>query len=91
MIKSWRHKGLQELFDHGRSAKVAPALHKRIAVRLNAIEVATAVRQLNRPGYNFHRLHGQPVRYTIHVNGPWCITFAWDGSGAVDVDLEQYH
>jgi len=27
----------------------------------------------------------------VHVNGPWCLTFAWDGEDAVRVDLEQYH
>ena len=27
------------------------------------------------PGFNFHGLQGVPKRYSIHVNGPWCITF----------------
>ena len=31
------------------------------------------------------------MRYSIHVNGPWCITLEfWDGD-AYAVDLEQYH
>ena len=30
-------------------------------------------------------------RHTISVNGPWRITFEWDGENAVKVDLEQYH
>jgi toxin HigB-1 len=34
---------------------------------------------------------GKPQRYSIHVNGPWCITFEWEGSEALRVDLEQYH
>jgi proteic killer suppression protein len=46
---------------------------------------------MNIPGFNFHRLQGQPVRYTVHVNGPWCLTFEWEGEDAVHVDLEQYH
>ena len=29
--------------------------------------------------------------YSAHVNGPWCVTFGWDGANAVDVDFEQYH
>jgi len=43
------------------------------------------------PGFNFHRLRGKPARWTVHVNGPWCLTFEWDGEDAVRVDLEQYH
>jgi proteic killer suppression protein len=27
----------------------------------------------------------------VHVNGPWCITFEWDGEDAVRVALEEYH
>lgn len=43
------------------------------------------------PGFNFHPLVGKPKRYSIHVNGPWTITFGWEAGEAVDVDLEQYH
>ncbi|RUZ51255.1 plasmid maintenance system killer, partial [Mesorhizobium sp. M7A.F.Ca.CA.004.05.2.1] len=28
---------------------------------------------------------------TVHVNGPWCITFEFDGKDAARVDFEQYH
>jgi plasmid maintenance system killer protein len=28
---------------------------------------------------------------SIHVNGPWCITFEWQDGKALRVDLEQYH
>jgi toxin HigB-1 len=26
-------------------------------------------------GFDFHALRGTPRRYSIHVNGPWGITF----------------
>lgn len=91
MIKSWRHKGLKELHATGRSRHVAPALTARVLRRLDALNVATSPQQMNIPGFDFHALHGSPKRYTVHVNGPWCVTFGWDGTDAVDVDLEQYH
>ena len=47
---------------------------------------------LNQPGFDFHPLRGsRPRRYSIHVNGPWCITFEWRNGRALRVDLEQYH
>jgi proteic killer suppression protein len=46
---------------------------------------------MNAPGYDFHPLKGLSPRYTVHVNGPWCIAFGWDGADAIEVDLEQYH
>jgi proteic killer suppression protein len=46
---------------------------------------------LSLPGFDFHRLQVKPTRYSIHVNGSWCVTFEWDGEDATNVDLEQYH
>ena len=92
MIESFKHKGLKELFEKGRSTRVAPALQKRATVRLDAIAAATILPELNQPGFDFHPLKGmKPVRYSIHVNGPWCITFEWEDGSARRVDLEQYH
>ena len=47
---------------------------------------------MNLPGFDFHMLRGiNPPRYTVHVNGPWCITFGFHGADAHAIDLEQYH
>ena len=37
-----------------------------------------------------HSLKGVK-RYTIHVNGPWCITFEFEEGDAYRIDFEQYH
>ena len=34
---------------------------------------------------------GRPVRYGVHVNGRWCLTFEWQNGDGVRVNLEQYH
>jgi len=31
-------------------------------------------KDLNVPGFNFHGLQGVPIRYSIHINGPWCVS-----------------
>jgi proteic killer suppression protein len=46
---------------------------------------------MNLPGFDFHSLRGKPKRYSVHVNGPWCITFEFEDGDAWRVDLEQYH
>ncbi len=92
MIRTWRHKGLRELFHKGDSRKVRPDLKRRALLVLDALDAASKPSQLNVPGFDFHRLRGhQPMRYSIHVNGPWCITFEFREGGALSVDLEQYH
>ena len=91
MIESFRHKGLKELFEKGRSAKVDPSLRQRCMDILDTLEAAQSLKDLNLPGYNLHELHEEPLRYSIHVNGPWAITFEWNAPKAFRVDLEQYH
>jgi toxin HigB-1 len=46
---------------------------------------------MNMLGFDFRRRHGKPVRYSVHVNGPWCITFEFENGDAYRVDYEQYH
>jgi len=91
MIGSIKHKGLEELFETGKSRHVAPELRKRILKRLDAISAAFRPEELQLPGFDFHALRGLPKRYSVHVNGPWCLTFGWDDKFAIRIDLEQYH
>jgi toxin HigB-1 len=73
---------LSELWAKGRTKAIDAKLHKRILRRLDRLDAATGP----------HELKGfRPTRYTVHVNGPWCITFAFEDGDAVRVDLEQYH
>ncbi|MBA3563352.1 MAG: type II toxin-antitoxin system RelE/ParE family toxin [Gammaproteobacteria bacterium] len=91
MIRSWRHRGIQELFKKGRSSRVRADLQDRALRRLDALNEATALKQLNVPGFGFHALRGKPARYALAVNGPWRITFEWRDGDAYRVSLEQYH
>ena len=91
MIKSFKHKGLSELFERGSSHRVKHDLQSRSLRRLEALDQAGALTDLKVPGFNFHGLQGIPKRYSIHVNGPWCITFEREEGEALRVDLEQYH
>jgi proteic killer suppression protein len=87
MIKTFRHKELAKLWSGGRS-KIDKRLHGRVLERLDAMNAAERPDDLNVPGYDFH---GLQKRYSIRVNGPWCITFEFEGGDAYRVDIEQYH
>lgn len=92
MIRTWRHKGLRELFETGKSRRIRPDLQTRTLIVLDALEAATKPSDLNVPGFAFHKLRGRrPECYSIHVNGPWCITFEFHDGEAHRVELEQYH
>jgi len=55
------------------------------------LDAAAAPEDMHLPGFHFHRLRGQSVRYSVRVTGNWRLTFAWDESDAIQVDLEDYH
>lgn len=91
MIRTFKSKVLGDLWLTGKS-KIDVRMHKRILVRLDRLNTAVKIEELNLPGFDFHVLRGfDPIRYTIHVNGPWCITFTFEDGHAAAIDFEQYH
>ncbi len=92
MLKTFKSKALRELWQTGKSRKIAADLRSNIAIILSVLDVAESKNDLNLPGFNFHSLRRfKPTRYSIHVNGPWCVTFEFADGEARKVNLEQYH
>jgi toxin HigB-1 len=92
VLKSFKSKVLAALWEHGTSRKIDARMHGRILRRLDALHRAADPDDMNVPGFNFHALSGhRPTRYSVHVNGPWCITFEFEDGDAYRVDFEQYH
>ena len=92
MIRTFRSKALFELWEKGRTGKIDAKMHGRIFARLDRLDIAIRPDEMNIPGFDFHRLKGfRPTRYSVHVNGPWCITFEFENGDACRVDFEQYH
>lgn len=92
MIRSFRHKGLGRLFLDEDPKGVRADLVARCLRRLDAIDQAVRIDDLRLPGFSLHELKG--IRrgiWSIHVNGPYCITFRFLDGDAFDVDLENYH
>ena len=91
MIKSFRSKALADLW-RGKRTRIDARLHSRILLQLDRLDAATAPEEMNVPGFDFHALRGpKPTRYSVHVNGPWCLTFEFEDGHAWSVDFEQYH
>jgi proteic killer suppression protein len=92
MIKTFRHKGLKQLFETGRSSKVAADLAGRLTRQLDFLNRAIGPADMNLPGYRLHELKGERRgTWSITVSGNWRLTFTFEGADAHDVDLEDYH
>ena len=93
MIKSFADKHTQELFSTGRSKRVQPDLLKRAVRRLEYVDLATCLRDLQVPPSNrLHALKGKREgQYSISVNDQWRICFRFIDGDAYDVEITDYH
>jgi Plasmid maintenance system killer protein len=86
-----KHKGLRELFEDGRSAKVSKALQVNAILIMDHLDGITALDDCQGVK-DFHELSGnRKGEYSMHVSGNWCITFTFDGNDVTILDLEDYH
>ncbi len=61
MIQSFKHKGLRELFEKGKSKHIASDFAPKLLRQMDAINQADVPEQLNFPGYDLHESKGECV------------------------------
>jgi proteic killer suppression protein len=92
MIKTFRHKGLKQLFEIGKSRTVAADLRRRLLRQLDVLNSATRPADMNLPGNRLHEMKGERKgTWSVTVSGNWRLTFRFRDVDAYDVDLEDYH
>ncbi|EPL6453211.1 MULTISPECIES: type II toxin-antitoxin system RelE/ParE family toxin [Providencia] len=92
MIKSFKHKGLKQLFEKGTLSGVSPKDASRINDRLQAIDSANFIDDLDIFTFNLHQLKGDRVNiWSITVRANWRITFEFINGDAYILNLEDYH
>ena len=64
----------------------------RIGRRLDVLEAAQELSDIDAHGFNLHRLKGERQdEWAISVSGNWRITFRFEKGEALDINLEDYH
>ena len=67
-------------------------LAARIGRRLDVLEAAQELSDIDAHGFNLHRLKGERQdEWAISVSGNWRITFRFEKGEALDINLEDYH
>jgi toxin HigB-1 len=93
-IRTFAHKGLQEVFETGKSRRIGAGYLKRVEMILSAVDGATGAIDL-RNARGFHALKGDRVgTYAMKVSGNMRITFRFeqgDTGDILDLDFEDYH
>ena len=92
MIKSFKHRGLERYFLKGTRAGIQAQHEQRIRIVLARLHASSSPQDMNLPGLHLHHLKGERKgTWSVRVSGNWRITFVFEGSHAVDVNLEDYH
>ena len=92
MIRTFRHRGLRELYEQGRSSRTAPGLTPKLLRILTALDRSADPQGMDLPGFRLHPLKGRlRGHYAVSVSGDWRVTFRFKDGHAFDVDYLDYH
>ena len=94
MIKSFRHKGLRQLWENGKAGKLPPSHVDRIIQMLEVIDSVHKVPQDFEffRSWKIHPLKGDWKGYwSLTVKENWRIIFRFENEQAFDLDYLDYH
>jgi toxin HigB-1 len=92
VIETFKHAGLKRYFTTGSPKGIPSGMIDRIRIRLNVLNRARDLRDMNLPGLGFHPLKGdRKGEFAITVTGNYRITFKFQGGDVFDVNLEDYY
>ena len=92
MIKSFKHKGLENFFYTGVKKGIKPEHADRLERILDRLNAAAELKDLDYPGSYLHKLVGDKKdQYAVRVSGNWRLFFEFVDGDAYVVDYEDYH
>ncbi|HEV2426424.1 MAG TPA: type II toxin-antitoxin system RelE/ParE family toxin [Terriglobia bacterium] len=94
-LRGFRHKGLRQLYEDGKSKGVPSAMVDRLRKLLFALETAADLGKMGRfPGWKLHPLKGELKGFwSLAVTGNWRLIFRCDeaANSVSEIDLVDYH
>jgi proteic killer suppression protein len=92
MIKSIKHKGLNEFYLTGKTKGIQAHHAAKLRILLTALNAAKEIKDLRVPAWNLHLLKGDlKGHWALTVNGNWRITFLIEKENVYLVDYQDYH
>lgn len=92
MIKSFKHKGLEQFFTKDIKKALNAQDLPKISRMLDRLDAVAEVKDMDLPGWYLHELKGdRKGTWSVAVNRNWRITFSFANGEAFNVNLEDYH
>ena len=93
MIVSFRDKRSRD-FAHGKRVKAFDGIGRKAELKLDQLDAATTLSDLNLPGNRLEALKGdRKGQFSIRINDQWRLVFEWPdrSPGPVNVEIIDYH
>jgi proteic killer suppression protein len=93
MIRSFKDKEAERVFNRKRSKKLPDDLQRTALRKLRMLNRAATLNDLKIPSSNrLEKLKGDRMgQYSIRINQQWRICFEWRQNDAVNVEIVDYH
>lgn len=93
MIKSFKCKEAQRIFNRDSSLKLPSSIQRTAMRKLWMITAASSINDLRIPPANhLEKLKGRrKEQYSIRINDQWRICFKWHRQDAYEVEIIDYH
>jgi toxin HigB-1 len=92
MIQKFKHKGLKQLFESGKTSGVNSQHVTRLRYVLALLETAETIEDMDLPGLKVHELKGKRAgTWAVKISGNWRVTFKLKKGDVLDVNYEDYH
>jgi len=92
MIKSFKHKGLENFFYSSNKKGIIPEHASKLERILDRLHASSDLKDMNYPGSNLHALSGdRKGQYSVSVSGNWRVIFEFVNGDAYIVDYDDYH
>ncbi len=90
VIRTFRHRGIERFFRTGSKAGIQAKHAVRLRILLTTLNLASTPLDMNRDGWNWHRLTGNlKGHWPVSVSGNWRLTFSFEGEDAVLVNYQD--
>lgn len=93
MIKTFKSKETEKLFDRSKSHKLPNNIQRITLRKLNMLDAAANINDLRIPPSNhLELLKGKHKnKHSIRINKQWRIIFKWQQGHAYEVKIIDYH
>lgn len=93
MIKSFKSKEEEKIFNREYSRKLPQAIQKIALRKLWMIDAATNINDLRIPPSNhLEKLSGnRKGQHSIRINKKWRICFKWENGNTYEIEITNYH